>query len=76
LSKQTQKEWQIVFIICAIVYFIGGAVFWVFGQSDLQPWAVLAEKASDSKNVDLCVEYRKENPTHVNKRFDSEEHSF
>jgi hypothetical protein len=33
----------VVFIICAIVYLIGAVVFWIFCQSDLQPWAKIEE---------------------------------
>jgi hypothetical protein len=38
--KKTQKEWQIVFIICAIIYFVGGVVYIVFCVSEIQPWAM------------------------------------
>ena len=39
--KQTQKEWQIVFIVAAGIYFIGAVVFAIFGNSNLQTWAVV-----------------------------------
>ena len=49
LLKKTQKEWQIVFFICAAIYFAGGTVYIILCRSDIQPWAVaeLAE-AEDS----------------------------
>lgn len=51
-KNQLQKEWQIVFIVAAVVYFVGTLVFAVFGNSNIQPWAVYHKPAvrKDSKN--------------------------
>lgn len=48
-KNQTQKEWQIVFFITAAVYFVGALIFWVFGNSHMQPWAVGAKRGENEK---------------------------
>ncbi len=48
-TKQTQREWQIVFIICAIVYFIGAIFFSLLADGYLQPWAT--KEALDNKSA-------------------------
>jgi len=35
----TRDEWQTVFYISAIVFFLGGVFYCVFGSADRQPWA-------------------------------------
>lgn len=45
--KQTQKEWQTVFIICAIIYFIGGCVYVLFCDANVQSWAVKSQSHID-----------------------------
>lgn len=49
-KNQTQKEWQIVFIVAAGIYFIGAVVFAIFGNSNLQTWAVV--NTTRNKNKD------------------------
>jgi hypothetical protein len=39
-QKQTQAEWQVVFYICAVIYFVGAVIYWFFCQTELQSWAV------------------------------------
>ena len=42
-----QSEWQIVFIISAIVYFIGAVFnFWLL-DANIQPWAKIDDKNKD-----------------------------
>ena len=49
IFKQKQKEWQIVFIICAVIYFLGAVVFWLFCESELQPWAKYNKEKNEKK---------------------------
>lgn len=48
-KNQTQKEWQIVFLIAAGVYLIGAIVFALFGNSNIQKWAVSKESSETEK---------------------------
>ena len=51
LLKKTQKEWQIVFFICAAIYFVGGTIYIILCRSDIQPWALAEAKPDqDSKS--------------------------
>ena len=47
-NKQTAKEWQIVFIICAVVYFVGGSLCIALLETEIQPWAIIEKKAAES----------------------------
>ncbi|CAF0884850.1 unnamed protein product, partial [Brachionus calyciflorus] len=47
-KHQTQQEWQIVFVICAIIYFIGAAVFWFFADSHIQSWALVENLSNEN----------------------------
>lgn len=55
-KNQTQKEWQVVFIVAAGVYLVGTVVFLIFGNSDLQSWAYykkanpVTDKSSQNQN--------------------------
>lgn len=49
-QNQSQKEWQIVFIVAAAVYFVGAVVFAIFGNSDLQSWAVVNNNKNENEN--------------------------
>ena len=44
IIKQTQKEWQIVFIISAVIYFIGGVTYLTFCDGNKQHWALSDEE--------------------------------
>ena len=44
--KHTQEEWQMVFIICSLIYIIGGTISLFLLDANLQPWAKL-----DNKNI-------------------------
>ena len=39
LKKQTQNEWKLVFYICAAITFLGGVVYVLFCDGNLQDWA-------------------------------------
>ncbi|CAF0884887.1 unnamed protein product [Brachionus calyciflorus] len=55
-KNETQKEWQIVFIICAIIFFIGGAFYCAFCDGHPQEWA---------KNKDTSTEDKKQIDTYA-----------
>ena len=57
MLKGSQKEWQIVFIICSVIFLIGGVGYCILCDGNLQPWAVSAEK---SKKEELEVDQEKE----------------
>lgn len=46
-THQKQEEWMWVFIITAIVYFVGAISFLVLGSGELEPWAT--QKSNDFK---------------------------
>ena len=46
--QQTQKEWQVVFILTAFIYFVGGLICISLLEADTQPWAI-AEGTEMSK---------------------------
>ncbi|CAD7015103.1 unnamed protein product [Ceratitis capitata] len=35
---QNRSEWQIVFIIAAVIFFVGNLIFVLFGSAETQPW--------------------------------------
>ncbi|CAF0884868.1 unnamed protein product [Brachionus calyciflorus] len=49
-KNRTQAEWQIVFIICACIYCVGALVYWIFCESEIQPWAVIKNDDDDDVN--------------------------
>ena len=54
--KQTQQEWQIIFIITSIIYLIGFVVYSLFSESDTQKWAI--EKSASQvelKNINRNI---------------------
>ncbi len=46
--KQTQQEWQTVFIIFSCMSAIGGIVYLLLCDGNLQPWAI--SKQTDEKD--------------------------
>ena len=52
----TQQEWQVVFWITAVIYFVGGTVCMILLEATTQPWAEVAIEidAEPDKN-DLFV---------------------
>ena len=55
-KHHTQKEWQVVFWITAVIYFVGGTVCMILLEATTQPWAEVAIEidAEPDKN-DLFV---------------------
>lgn len=51
-KNQLQEEWRIVFIVAAIVYFLGGTLFVIFGNSNLQSWAHVSTPSADDKELE------------------------
>ena len=41
MAKHEQSEWQIVFIICAGVFLVGGTSAILLLEVEMQPWAEL-----------------------------------
>ncbi|KAK6765892.1 hypothetical protein RB195_025672 [Necator americanus] len=39
VSSGTVAEWNVIFYSTAVIYAIGGAIFWKFASGELQPWA-------------------------------------
>ncbi len=39
-NGQTQNEWKIVFYVSAAITFLGGVVYVIFCNANLQPWAM------------------------------------
>jgi hypothetical protein len=52
IFKQTQHEWQIVFLISALIYLIGALVFIFFGNSNLQKWAYIDQKQENAYDLE------------------------
>ncbi|XP_055838553.1 putative inorganic phosphate cotransporter [Episyrphus balteatus] len=38
VDEHERSEWQIVFIISAVIFFFGNLFYIIFGSTDLQPW--------------------------------------
>jgi hypothetical protein len=54
--KGHQSEWQIVFIISAIVYLIGAVFnFWLL-DAEIQPWAKILDKDHESTTTKKHLE--------------------
>lgn len=49
ILKQTQKEWQIVFIICTLVYFVGGSLSVYLLDARMQPWAKIDDGINNNE---------------------------
>ena len=47
--QSSQREWRNVFIIAAVIYFIGGTISVLFTSGELQEWA----KSSPTKRKSL-----------------------
>jgi len=55
-KNQKREEWQIVFIITAVVYMIGLVVLLIFGSAKPEPWAVnQTVSASDERKEEEMV---------------------
>ena len=59
-QNQTQKEWQIVFIISAIVYLFGCVFYSLFSDTDVEWWAVMDKKEKDEKDPSKVYAVKKE----------------
>ncbi|RNA04080.1 Vesicular glutamate transporter 1 [Brachionus plicatilis] len=56
MIMETQKEWQVVFIICAVIFLIGGVFYCVFCDGQIQEWA----KSKDPEEKRNKYEYDNE----------------
>lgn len=36
--QESRSQWQIVFALTAVVFFVGNLVYLIWGTTDLQPW--------------------------------------
>lgn len=56
-THQTQKEWQIVFLISAVVYLVGFLVYTVLGDAELEHWAQIKKKdqEEEEKGDDIMI---------------------
>lgn len=50
-KKETRGQWNIVFIICAVMYVMSAVIFVIFADSDLQPWAIGEDTSSASDTL-------------------------
>jgi ACS family sodium-dependent inorganic phosphate cotransporter-like MFS transporter 5 len=48
-KDRTQKQWQLVFIICALVYVILGTIDLILLDANMQPWAIIEDKDEETK---------------------------
>ncbi len=55
-GKGIQKEWQVVFIICSVIYVIGGVGWCILCDGNLQPWASNLNSKKDRVNEELDVD--------------------
>nr|CAG4647849.1 EOG090X04X8 [Moina brachiata]SVE92971.1 EOG090X04X8 [Moina brachiata] len=46
-EEKTAQEWQTIFIIAAVIHFLGVAFYGVFASGELQPWAEQIEEEHD-----------------------------
>ncbi|KAK7094065.1 hypothetical protein V1264_007736 [Littorina saxatilis] len=54
-EQGTLEEWRNVFIMVAVVFFVGATIFLVLGSSKLQSWAVPADSdTGEEKNLPLA----------------------
>lgn len=51
-TKQTQKEWQIVFFIAAGMYAVGALFYIIFGSGELQKWASVKPATEEEVTLD------------------------
>ncbi|XP_037071244.1 vesicular glutamate transporter 1-like, partial [Pollicipes pollicipes] len=49
---KTKEEWQQVFIVAAVIHFIGILFYGIFASGELQPWAVPPEEAKHTQFSD------------------------
>lgn len=47
---QTKAEWNIVLLLCSLVYFLTASFYLIFASGDIQEWAIVPE-ADDVKNT-------------------------
>ena len=53
LLKKKQEEWSIIFMISAIVYFVGGLTFLLLANSDTQRWAKTKTNSNEKELLPL-----------------------
>jgi hypothetical protein len=54
-NKGNQTEWQMVFVICAVIYAIGGLFYCVLCDGNLQDWAKSPVKATEDDDDDVIT---------------------
>jgi sulfite exporter TauE/SafE len=52
-KDRTQKQWQLVFIICALVYVILGTIDLILLDANMQPWAIIEDKDEETKKIEI-----------------------
>lgn len=62
IYKGEQREWRIVLITCAAVYFVGFIGYVLLADGNVQPWALGTKKQSQQKfDIELRNETSKDN---------------
>ena len=47
----TREQWQLCFLMSALMYLVGWLSYMIFGKSDVQEWAKI-----DNENSDITLE--------------------
>lgn len=50
VTNKTKAEWNIVLLLCSLVYFLTATFYLIFASGDIQEWAIVPE-ADDVKNT-------------------------
>ncbi|CAF0884906.1 unnamed protein product [Brachionus calyciflorus] len=54
-KNHSQKEWQMVFLLCALIYIIFGILSLVLLDSNLQKWSKIEKEETESKNKNVEI---------------------
>lgn len=50
VSNKTKAEWNIVFLLCSVIYIFGATFFLIFASGEVQEWAKIPVTTKDENN--------------------------
>jgi hypothetical protein len=63
--KAEQKEWRVVLIICAVVYFIGFVGYVILADGNVQSWAFGTSEEKQKEKFELKMGTEKDNVAYI-----------
>ncbi|XP_016840301.1 solute carrier family 17 (sodium-dependent inorganic phosphate cotransporter)-like isoform X1 [Nasonia vitripennis] len=58
VQDKTSDEWRVVFLLAALVYFVGAVIYGAFASGEKQTWALENEHRDQDRELENCYDNR------------------